>query len=384
MNTRTLTEVVAAVLPEVRARRQEIEQARQMPLDLIDTLKRAGLFALSVPRALGGAERHLLELMQAIETIAAADGSTGWCVMVGIGNNVAAGYMSEAGAREVFADPTAPTTGIAAPAGHATRVDGGLRVSGRWPFASGITHTDWIWAGCLVMENGRPRMTEMGPEIAHVCMPRDEIEVHDTWHVSGLCGTGSHDFSARDVFVPDRRVFALFDPTRHRAEPLYRMPPLGQFVYQLACVSLGIARGALDELAGLAQTKVPSTYMGPLADRPAAQVQIARAEAGLGAARTFLYEVVGDVWASVSAGREPTARQLALGRIASTQAAETGAAIARTVNTLAGGSSIYLSSSLQRHARDAEAITHHFTVSPHSWEDAGRVLLGRPPVAAIF
>jgi alkylation response protein AidB-like acyl-CoA dehydrogenase len=384
MQTRTPNDLVADVLPAVRARRQEIEDERQMPRDLIDTLRRTGLFTLSVPRALGGAEGSPHELMQVVETVAAADGSTGWCVMVGIGNNVAAGYMSEAGAREVFADPTAPTAGIAAPAGRATRVNGGVRVSGRWPFASGVTHCDWVWAGCLVMENGSPRLTDAGPEIVHVCMKRDEVDVHDTWHVSGLCGTGSHDFSARDVFVPDRRVFALLDPRGHRAEPLYQMPPLGLFVYQLACVSLGIARGALDEAAELAQTKVPSTYVDSLAERPAAQIQIAHAEAALGAARAFLYGVVGDLWDSVSAGRDLTGRQLALGRVAATHAVETGAAVARTVNTLAGGSSIYLSSALQRHARDAEAMTHHFTVSPHTWEEAGRVLLGRKTVAPIF
>ena len=107
-----------------------------------------------------------MELMQIIETVSAADGSTGWCTMVGLANNMAAGYMDEAGAREVFADPTAPSAGIAAPAGQATRIDGGLRVSGRWPFASGITHSEWVWAGCLVMDNGRPRMTPAGPEMA--------------------------------------------------------------------------------------------------------------------------------------------------------------------------------------------------------------------------
>lgn len=384
MQTRTLTESLADVLPAVRARRHEVEQARQMPRELIDALRRTGIFALSVPRAIGGAEGSPHDLMQAVETLSAADGSTGWCAMVGLGNNVASGYMDEAGAREVFADPNAPSAGLAAPAGQATRMDGGVRVTGRWPFASGITHCDWVWAGCLVMADGRPRMTARGPEIVHVCMPVNEVEVHDTWHVSGLCGTGSHDFSARDVFVPERRIFALLDPARHRSEPLYRMPPLGLFTYQLACVSLGIARGALDEMLELAQSKVPSMYTGPLADRPMAQTEVARAEASLGAARAFLYAVVGDMWDSVTAGREPTSRQLALGRIAATQAVETAAAVARTVSTLAGGSSIYLSSSLQRHVRDAEAVTHHFTVSPHTWEEAGRVLLGRQPVAPVF
>lgn len=372
------------LLPAIRTRRQEIEQARRMPRDLVDELRQTGMFSLSVPRAIGGKEASPLDIMRAIETVATADGSTGWCAMIAIGNNVAAGYMSESGAREIFVDPNLPSAGIAAPAGTAIREDGGIRVSGRWPFASGITHSDWVWAGCLVTEDGRPRMTPHGPEIVHAWLPVKDVEIHDTWHVSGLCGTGSNDFSARDVFVPEQRTFALLDPSGHRPEPLYQMPPLSLFVFQLVSVSLGIARSALDELNEHAQAKVPSLYTTVLADKPVAQVELARAEAALGGARSFLYETVDGMWQSVRTGQAPTARQLALGRIAATHAAETAAAVTRTANSLAGGSSIYLTSSLQRHARDAEAVTHHFTVSAHTWEEAGRVLLGRQPTQPVF
>jgi len=371
-------------LPDIRARREEIERARRMPRDLIDALRATRVFSLAVPRDMGGVEARPTDIMRALETVATADGSAGWCTMIAGANNIAAGYMNQRGAREVFHDPTAPTAGIAAPAGAAIRVDGGVRVSGRWPFASGITHCDWLWAGCMIMENGRPRMTEAGPEIVHVCMPVREVEIHDTWYVSGLCGTGSNDFSATDVFVPEHRIFALLDPAGHRPEPLYQMPPLGSFVFLLVSVSLGIARSALDELTELAQSKVPSLYTTVLADRPMTQVEIARAEAALGGARSFLYDIVEDMWQTVCAGRAPTMRQLALGRIATIQVAETAATVTRTINTLGGGSSIYTSSSLQRHARDAEAVTHHFTVAQHTWEEAGRVLLGRTPTIPVF
>jgi alkylation response protein AidB-like acyl-CoA dehydrogenase len=384
METTQLTNGVERLLPEIRARRAEIERTRQLPSDLAAGLCKTGIFSMTVPRAIGGAEASLLDVMRTIETIAAADGSTGWCAMIGLGNNIAAGYMSEDGAREVFADPEKPTAGIAAPAGQAVRADGGVRVSGRWSFASGIAHCEWVWSGCMVMENGRPRMTPNGPETIHVCMPVDEVEVHDTWRVSGLCGTGSNDFTATDVFVPGQRIFALLDPAQHRKETLYQLPPLGVFVFQLVCVSLGIARAALDELVEIAQRKTPTLYQSVLADKAMAQVEIARAEAALGGARSFLYQTAQDIWQTVVTGRLATDRQIALGRIAATQAAATAAAITRTANTLAGGSSIYSSSSLQRHARDAEAITHHFTVAPHTWEEGGRVLLGRSPIAFVF
>jgi alkylation response protein AidB-like acyl-CoA dehydrogenase len=372
------------VLPAIRARREEIERDRRMPRDLIDQLRSTHVFSLGVPRDMGGVEARPTEIMRAIEMVATADGSAGWCTMIAAANNIAAGYMNDRGAREVFNDPTAPTGGIAAPAGAAVRVAGGVSVNGRWSFASGITHSDWVWAGCMVMENGRPRMTAAGPEIVHVCMPVNEVEIHDTWYVSGLCGTGSNDFSATDVIVPEHRIFALLDPAGHRPEPLYQMPPLHEFVFLLVNVSLGIARSALDELTELAQTKVPSLYTTVLADRPVAQVQLARAEAALGGARSFLYDTVEDMFETVSAGSAPSSRQLALGRIAALQATETAATVTRTASTLGGGSSIYASSSLQRHARDAEAVTHHFTVAQHTWEEAGRVLLGREPTIPVF
>jgi alkylation response protein AidB-like acyl-CoA dehydrogenase len=367
-----------------RARREEIERARRMPADLIEAIRKTEVFRIGVPRDLGGEEAGPVEIMRGIEMVATADGSAGWCTMIAVGNGISAGYMSDAGAREFFADPTAPSAGIAAPAGGAVRVDGGVRVNGRWPFASGITHCGWVWAGCVVMEEGRPRMTTRGPEIVHVCMPVSEVVIHDTWYVSGLNGTGSNDISAADVFVPERRIFALLDPTNHRPEPLYRMPPLAMFIFQLVSVSLGIARSAIDELKELAQTKVPSLHTAVLADTPIAQVELARAEAALGGARSFLYETVEDMWRTVREGGAPSGHQLALGRIAAIQVAEVAATVTRTVNTLAGGRSIYNRSSLQRHARDAEAVTHHFTVAPHTWEQAGRVLLGREPSLPVF
>ncbi len=380
----SVTDSVHNLLPTIRSRRQDIEQARRLPPDLAAALRSTGIFSLGVPRAIGGQESTPIEMMQTIETIATADGSAGWCAMIGAGNNVSAGYINDRGAREVWSNPEAPTAGIAAPAGAAMRVDGGVRVSGRWPFASGITHCEWAWAGCLVMDNGKPRMTPHGPEIIHVCMPVKDLQVHDTWYVSGLSGTGSTDFSAADLYVPEHRIFALLDPSGHRTEPLYRMPPFSLFVFQLVCVSLGIARAALDELMELAQTKVPSLYQTVLADRPVAQIELARAEATLGGARAFLYATAEDMWNTVLANKPVSNRQIALARIACIQVAETGASVAKTANTLAGGSSIYLKSSLQRHARDAEAITHHFTVAAHTWEEAGRVLLGRQPNVPAF
>jgi indole-3-acetate monooxygenase len=384
MGSDGFSEAIHSLVPRIRERREEIESGRRLPADLVGELTATGIFRMGVPPEMGGAEGEFLDALRVIETLSAADGSTGWCAMLALGSSVVAGYMREDGAREVFADPSSPKALVAEPSGAAERTEDGVRVSGRWRFASGITHSTWAVLGCVVMEGGAPRMTPHGPEIIHVFVPVADVQIHDTWHVSGLCGTGSNDVSCEGVFVPDSRVLSLFDPTGYRPEPLYQMPVLTQVAPAIAAVALGIARAALDEVTELAQTKVPNMSMVTLAQRPVGQIEIARAEGELGAARSFLYDTVDDVWQTVVSGDQPTMRQRALCRIASTQATEVSARVARTASTLAGSTSVYNTSSLQRHARDADVITHHFSQSQHVWEDAGRALLGLEPLAPLF
>jgi alkylation response protein AidB-like acyl-CoA dehydrogenase len=336
-----------------------------------------------VPRAFGGDEADPVDMLRVIEVLSAADGSTGWTTMLGITTGLVAGYMPEAGAREVFGDPAKPRALIAEPAGTVVPAEGGVRLSGRWRFGSGVTHSDWVVLGGIVIENGQPRMTPHGPEIVHGFVPVTELQIHDTWYVSGLCGTGSHDVSCADVFVPERRTMSLFNPTA-RPEPLYQMPVLSLVAPPVAAVALGIARAALDELLDLAASKTPVLSMVPLPEKPVMQIEFARAEGGLGAARSFLYDTMDDLWQTVLAGQPASMRQRSLLRIASIQATETAARVARIASTLAGSNAVYSSSSIQRHVRDADVLTHHMTQAPHVWEDAGRTLLGLHPLAPLF
>ncbi len=379
------SEKLRALLPAVRARRDETESQRRLPRDIVDGLIDSGIFGLAVPRAFGGAELDPPDQLRVVETLSAADGSTGWCAMIALGNGVFAGYMPEVGAKEVFADPHQATAAALAPSGAAIPVDGGFRVSGRWRFASGIEHSGWVFGGCLVVGEERAKKTSTeAPQLAHVFMPTSDVQIHDTWHVSGLCGTGSHDFEATSVFVPHERVVAVFDATKHRPEPLYQMPTLPLFASHVAAVALGIARAALGELTQLSIEKTPTFSTSRMADKPVTQVEVARAEASLGAARAFLYDTLDDLWQTVVAGLEPSRRQHALCRIAAVQASESAASVTRDASVLAGGTSIYNSSSLQRHARDADAVRHHVTQSPQTWEESGRVLMGLEPLFPIF
>jgi len=378
------SQAIHDVLPRVRERRAEIEQVRQLPRDLVDDLAATGIFRLALPKALGGAEVDPLDMMRVIELVSSADGSTGWCTMLGIGSGAVGGYMREDGAREVFSTPDSPKALVAEPAGAAVREGQAVRVNGRWRFASGITHSDWAVLGCVMMKDGQPNMTPHGPEIVHAFVPASQLEVHDTWYVSGLCGTGSHDLTCSDVLVPQTRVLSLFDPAGFRPEPLYQMPVLSMVAPAVAVVALGIARAAIDELSEMAPAKLPSMSMSRLSEKPVTHIEVARAEAALGGARSFLYDAVDDLWQTVMSGQQPSMRQRALCRAASNHATETAAQVARTASTLAGGTSVYNTSALQRHARDTDVITHHFTQSPQVWEDAGRALMGMDPLAPLF
>ena len=380
----TLVQRLEKLVPGIVARREEIERGRRVPADLMKAVRDTGIFSLEVPRAIGGLEATPSEALDALEILARADGSVAWCAAQALVTGCVTGFMTEAGAREIFADPKAVTGGAFAPKGGAVRVDGGVRVTGRWQFISGIHNAEWLMLGCLVLENGQPRMTPMGPEAIHVMVPARTVEIHDTWYVSGLSGTGSQDVSVNDLLVPDRHIFVVGDPSRRRPEPLYGMPLLGWYVAHVATVSLGVARAALDEATEGAQKRVPTFTMAPLADQTTAQIELARAEAKLTSARLLLREAVSSLWRVVSTGEQPAPRQVAFSRMAALNAAEVGAAVTRTASLLGGGSAIYSSSSLQRHMRDAEAITHHFSVAQGVWEDVGRVLMGRKPNAPMF
>ena len=114
MDTSAVSRGIQELLPSIRKRRDEIEKSRRMPRDIVDQLRKTGVFALAAPRDVGGGEASPHEIMRAIESVATADGSAGWCTMIGASGNLAGGYMPASGAKEVFTDPTAPTAGIAA------------------------------------------------------------------------------------------------------------------------------------------------------------------------------------------------------------------------------------------------------------------------------
>ena len=369
---RRLAATAAELAPEAELRRELSEP-------LVSALADAGLFRLCVPAAVGGLEVHPGTLTAAVQALAAGDAAAAWCVAVSATSGLLAGYLPADSARAIYARPTAMVAGVFAPKGRAPAEQGGFRVSGRWPFASGCRHADWLMGGCVVEDRGAPRTLPNGmPDVHLVLAPSEAFTIHDTWHVMGLRATGSHDIELDGVHVPAERSASVFSDPPVAAGALYAFPLFGLLALAISAVCLGIARGALDDLVALAGAKVPTGGRRTLAERATVQAEVARAEAALRAAQALLDEAIGEAWERAVAERSVDARCRVGLRLAATHATTTGVQATETAYRLGGGSAIYDASPFQRRLRDAQVAAQHMLVAPATWELSGRLLLGLP------
>ena len=364
---------------ELRERSAEIERARRLPPAFVRSFEAAGFFRLCLPRSLGGPEAHPSLLVRVLEKLATGDASASWCAMIAATTSALAAWLEPDAARAIFAAPGAIAGGVFAPSGRALRVEGGFSASGRWSFASGCQHSTHLLGGCLVFDPGAsdPARTADGrrPDVRLLFFPADAVEIHDTWHVAGLCGTGSHHIAVRDLFVPDSHAVSIITDAPRESGPLYRFPVFGLLAIGVASVALGIARRALDELQALAVRKTPALSQRRLAERGAVQARVAEAEGLLGGGRAGLLATIDEVWRRAAEGGALGVAERARVRIAASHAVLAATRAVDAAWELGGGSAIYLDSPLQRLFRDAHVVTQHASVSGGSLELAGRALL---------
>jgi len=374
-----MLDAARALDPVIREFADETEQIRHVPPKLVDILHEHRMFDMILPAQYGGLELDIITMARVLEDLAVADGSTAWAVGIGCGTSVISAYMPEATTREIF-QPRTVTGGAMAPNGRLTPINGGFRASGRWPFGSGCTHCQWLVGGSLIFEDGAPRMAPGGfVDWRTIVFPATDAEIIDTWHVSGLRGTGSRDIEVKDIFIPDERAIAIMSGARTVDGPTYRFPVLGFLALTISPIPLGIARRAIDELIALAEAKTPMGAMNKLRDRAVVQYEIAQAEAKLRSARAWMYEITEQIWDTVVAGDDVSMKDRALLRAACAHAAIESARVADTAYTLGGGTALYSTSVLQRCLRDCHAATQHVMLSPTNYEVAGRLMLGLPP-----
>lgn len=366
--------VARQIAVKAREMSSEIDDDRRLPEELVALLAESGLLRAGAPAEVRGLELSPGVALRCAEALARGNASAGWCVSIAITSSLLVAYLPASSRDALFGDGRGVAAGVWAPRGTGRTVDGGVMVSGRWPFCSGISHADMMFAGCLVDDQRVPSV---------VALRKEDLRVLDTWHTLGLRGTGSHDTVADEVFVPADRVFSLFDgPIVDR--PLYRFPVFGFFALSIAAAALGNARGAIDDLIDLACDKKGLGSTRTLAERPATQAAVATAESALGAARALYYQAIETAWQASQGSEGVSVETRNRLRLAATHATRTSAGAVRDMYDLAGGTAIYDSSPLQRRFRDAYTATAHFQVNEASRELPGRILLDLPADVAML
>lgn len=381
-----------ALAPKIRAAGEEIERVRRIPMSIVEVLRHAGVFGMPMPRAWGGPELDPLTQFRVLEALAMADGSVAWCVMINCDGGYVTAFLDQEVARSMYPDLQVGTAATATPTGQAQLAPGGYRVSGRFPFASGCQHSEWVWLGCVVTADGTPRADGNGvPETRQCLVKLSQCEILDTWYTTGLRGTGSNDLLVKDVFVPAEHTFSFQD--KHlikRAGPLYAFPFM--FIAKSSPVALGIARHALDVLIEAATNKTARRYTLGEYPEPAKMMRddvfiqeaVGRADTMLTSARAHLFEVVGDFWATLVEDKEPAPAQVAQFMTLHTYVVGVCVDVVQLVFKAAGGTAVYQKGPLDRCLRDVLTMNQHVVGTLRTYEMAGRLLLGMQPLRWLF
>jgi indole-3-acetate monooxygenase len=365
----------------VQAEATESERLRTLTAAIVDEMWATGLMSAFNPVVAGGVEPSFAAMIETWIEMAWQDGSFGWIGIANLPSSfAAAAYLPDEGFAEVFTahDNRVTLGGQFFPNGQGTAVDGGYLLNGSWNFGSGIGHSQYIAAGFLPMDNGEMRWISEGfPEMRVAVVPRDEIKFNDGWFVQGLKGTGSYDYAAEGVFVPDSRTFELFVRQPYRGtSPVTRMGLMPVTAAGHASWALGVSKSMLDDVQDLAATKFRMSDMASLASRPTFQKGLAHHRAAWRAARLLVLDAFTTAEAAVASGNDLTPELRADMRVAAVYATDTARACAEWAHLVAGTSSIHEGTRLERAFRDMYTGTQHAFISEKVAIDVAQIWLG--------
>ena len=361
--------LLSEVLDEIRARRSEFEAQKYVPRDMVEKLKKLGIYRAATPKRFGGEQMPPAKFLALIEKISEADGSTGWVASFGSASMYLAALPLDTLAEVYAKGPDLVFAGGLFPVQQAERVEGGWRVNGVWKFVSGCMAAELFGVGIGVGAEGKPLVAAFRPE---------QGEIIENWDVLGLRATGSHDLKVTNLFVPDEWTFVRGGKPSVD-EPLYQYPSIAYAAQVLAVVNLGVARAALDELTRMAEAQAGYTGAPRMADRAYLRIDLAKAEGALRSARAFFYEITESVWESIMRGDGVNPKQVNLLRLAAVEATRVGAYAVQTAYRLGGIAAIYDNHPLQLYLRDAMVVTQHAFMSEGLYDAAGSIFTGLPP-----
>src|SRR3954451_190980 len=358
------------------------ERARRLTDRTVGALIDSGVLRMWLPRALGGLEVDFASGLRVMEELARVDASAAWVAFVVCGSAFAAARMSDEAAARVHARPQDLLCGSLNPPGRASPVEGGYQLTGRWPFTSGRDHAAWLLLSATLSGEAPP--SPAGRPAPILCLvPAAASIVHDTWHTGGLRATGSNDVEVIGAFVPEGMTFRIDSAedrrSRYHQGALYRAPLCGGIGTPIAAVALGIARKAIDTGLDIAGRKTPVGRASPLRDQPTLQADVARAEAAVRSAGSWLHATA-DRISELCSRRAPLPTELRRDLLlASVNATRSAAYAVDLMHLSAGGSAVYAACPLERALRDMHTLTQHRRGAPIQFEIAGRMLLGLDP-----
>jgi len=375
---------IRKLAPAIGARATEIEARRQLPPDLVQTLRSIGVFRMLAPRSHGGLELDPPAAIELLTALARIDGSVGWCATIASGASIVAALLPRQTYEQMYRNgPDVILAGSAAtPGGTAEAATGGWRVKGRWPFASNCQHADWLAGLCVMKKAGKPLPGPAGengpPMVRCFVLPAHEWQIEDTWHVAGLKGSGSHHISVEDKLVPAENFFDFAQGASCLPGPLYQAP-LSLLPLFLSAVAVGIAEGALNELVAQANTGwQQQRAAAPARESELFRFELGRTEADIRAARAFLQHQAESQWRHALGGT-PKNEGLSLQDVQALQASAwvtaTCVGAVDACFALGGGAAIYASSPLQRRMRDVHVAAQHASVQQRNFATAGERLL---------
>ncbi len=376
--------VSESILEMADAKAPDGEQHRRLNPEVFHALAESGMLRGWVAEEFGGRATSVLEVLADIEAVSVADGAAGWSVMIGNTTALNSHRLPSEWAEHIYRDPMGCTGGYGMPAAVGTVVDGDIRVTGRWSWGSGTNHCTFIGGGVrIVDEAGEPARTPDGSSAPFVYFEPDQIELLDTWHVMGLKGTASTDYSATDALVPAGRWTQLFGGGPLIDTTLGRFPFFSALACGVAAVTIGLGVRAIDEVIALGERQFSgsSTVM---AKRAPAQADLAMAIANVGQARSYLHDAVTRVWDQIEEGGEAAEVQRVELRIAAAAAAKRSVEAVDLCYHAVGGASVYEASPLQRVFRDAHVAITHGMINPRILEPLGRFHFGLPTNTQLF
>ena len=371
-----LLQAVATVRETLESHAAESEELGTLAKESVDALYDSGLLRLKLPAELGGAEADPVTQIEIIEAVTRLHPSAGWCLMIGATSICLPGaFLSQNAVEEVFPRGQIPTAATAfMPTGQAEQVDGGFLLNGRWHFASGVLHSQWINAGALVFPDGQPLQHHF------FCFPTEKAQIHDNWQVLGLQATGSCDFSLVNLFVPQDFAWNSQDAPPQRGGPLFHMGIPAFIANEHVGFAIGMARRALDTIIEIADTRRRGFTPDPMAlsSRATFQRDLGICQLKLQAVRALAAETFEETWTTVCAGQIISPQLHAKARAVGTYSTEVAVEVVSTAFRYGGGSGVFLTNRLQGCLRDMETAAQHLLVSSSAYENHAQFILGQP------